>query len=145
MARCLSIHAAHADPRHDVGQQHREVKHRAGEDDRDDAGLVDLERDVGRLAAVHAPADDALGELHRDATLALLDGDDRHQQEQRQRDDDGELEVAAFGADGRAARGQAGHDVGEDQDRHPLADAALGDEFAEPHDRGRAGGHRQAR
>ena len=132
-----------ADPRHDVGQQHREVQHRAGEDDRDNAGLVDLERDVGGLAAVHASPDDALGELHRDAALTLLDGDDRNQQEQRERDDDGELDVAAFGTNRRAARGQARHDVGEDQDRHPLTDAALGDELAEPHDRGGTGGHRQ--
>ena len=29
--------------RHDVGQQHRDVEHRAGEDDRDHPGLVDLQ------------------------------------------------------------------------------------------------------
>ena len=32
-------------------------------------------------------------------------------------------------------------DLGEDQDRHAVADAALGDQLAEPHDHGGAGGH----
>ena len=44
-----------------------------------DAGLVDLQRDVGVLAAVHPAADHAFGELHGDAALAELDehdGDD---------------------------------------------------------------------
>ena len=45
------------------------------EDDRDDTGLVDLQRDVGLLAAVLAPADLAFGVLHRDAALALFDVD----------------------------------------------------------------------
>ena len=35
--------------------------------------------------------------------------------------------------------GDGGHHVGEDQDRHALADAALGDELGQPHDEGRAG------
>ena len=42
-----------------------------------------------------------------------------------------------------AARGQARHDVGEDEQDHALADAALGDELGEPHHEGRAGGQNE--
>ena len=41
-----------------------------------------------------------------------------------------------------AAR-QADDDAGEDQQRHAVADAALGDLLAQPHDEGAAGGQRQ--
>ena len=40
-------------------------------------------------------------------------------------------------------QGQGRDDVREDDDRHPLADAALSDELAEPHHERRAGGERQ--
>ena len=59
-----------------------QVQQRRGEDDGHDAGHVDLDRDVGVVAAVRAPADHALGVLHRDAPLRLLDehdGDDDHE------------------------------------------------------------------
>ena len=36
---------------------------------------------------------------------------------------------------------EAGDDLGEDHQRHAVADAALGDQLAEPHDHGGAGGH----
>jgi len=39
------------------------------------------------------------------------------------------------------ARGHARDDVGEDQEAHALANAALGDEFGEPHDKGGSRGH----
>ena len=39
-------------------------------------------------------------------------------------------------------RGEGRRDRGEDQDRHAVADAALGDELGEPHDEAGAGGHR---
>ena len=43
----------------------------------------------------------------------------------------------------RPHRGGEGRgDRGEDQDRHAVADAALGDELGEPHDEAGAGGHR---
>jgi hypothetical protein len=37
--------------------------------------------------------------------------------------------------------GELGQDRHEDQQRHPVADAALGDQLTEPHDEGGAGGH----
>src|SRR6266508_2455710 len=47
-------------PVDDRGQQLRQVQQAGGEDDRDHPGLVDLERDVGRLPAVHPPPHHAL-------------------------------------------------------------------------------------
>ena len=38
--------------------------------------------------------------------------------------------------------GEGGHHLGEDHDRHAVADAALGDQLTEPHDHRGAGGHR---
>ncbi len=41
-----------------------------------------------------------------------------------------------------SATGKARGDRGEDEQRHAVADAALGDELTEPHDEAGAGGHR---
>src|SRR5699024_4986219 len=60
----------------------RQGQQRGGEDDGDDPGLVDLDRDVGGGAAVHATAHHALGVLDGYAALRLLDehdGDHDHQ------------------------------------------------------------------
>ena len=43
------------------------------------------------------------------------------------------------------AAGQADDDTGEDEQRHTVADAALGDLFTQPHDEGGAGGQGDAR
>ncbi len=131
-----------ADGQH-VGEQNRQVEHRAGEDDRDDPGLVHLQRDVAALAPVLAPAHHPLGELDGDAALALLDEDDGHQHQQRHEHHDGELEVAALGAHQGAARGDAADHRGEDDQRHAVAHPPLGDELAQPHDEGGAGGQGQ--
>ena len=52
-------------PRKHGGQDRGEREQRAREDHGDHTRLVDLQRDVGALAAVHAPADDTFRELHR--------------------------------------------------------------------------------
>ncbi len=54
---------------------------------------------------------------------------------------DHELDRATLVQDRVTTGRDAGHDVGEDEQAHALADAALGDQFGEPHDEGRAGGH----
>ena len=41
------------------------------------------------------------------------------------------------------AAGQAHHDADENDQRHAVADAALADLLAQPHDEGRTGGQRQ--
>ena len=54
----------------------REQQDADREDDRDDAGLVDPERQERLAALVHPPAADAARVLDRDPALALLDVDD---------------------------------------------------------------------
>src|SRR5690606_32061130 len=57
--------------------QLRQVEHRRGEDHRDHAGLVDLQRDVRGRVAVHPAADHPLRVLHRNPALAELHEHDR--------------------------------------------------------------------
>ena len=96
-----------------------------------------------RSAALsHPPADNAFRVLHRDAALTALhinneshDGDHDHDEQQhenrRQRAPRG---VPGFvNQIGDAAR-QSDNDVGEDQQRHAIADTAFGDLLAQPHD-----------
>ena len=84
--------------------------------------------------AVHPAADDAFREGDRDPALALLHRDDGDEQDEREGDDEAELEVATLGEHRSSAGGDAGDHVGEDQDGHAVADPALGDQLAEPHD-----------
>ena len=58
-------------------------------------------------------------------------------------DDHPEPEPALVGLDLLAVDRHRRDDVGEDQDRHAVADAALGDELGEPHHHGRAGGEHE--
>ena len=133
-----------------AGKEQRGGENRAGEDDRHDAAGVDLERQVGGLTAHQAAADDALGVLHRDAPLAALDKDDEghdgdhdHDQQDQRRDGEGSPGLGACLVDQVLnAAGQADHDAGEDQQAHAVADAAVGNLLAQPHDEGGAGGQR---
>ena len=126
-----------------LGDQVRNVDQRRREDHRDNAGLVDLQRQIGRGAAVHPPAHHALGVLHRDAALALLDEHHADDDDQRGHADRGEHHAAAAVQDGLAFGRDAGGDAREDQQRHAVADAALGDQLAHPHHQRRARGHHQ--
>ena len=92
------------------------------------------------------PADHALRVLDRDAPLAALDEDDRR--------DDATMTTRGPGAATKSADlalahelrsvvtiadGKLGDDAGEDDQRDAVADAALGDLLAEPHDERGAG------
>ena len=68
-------------PRRHLRQGDREQQHRRGEDDRDDAGHVDAQRQVGALAAVDLAPHHPLGVLHRDAALPFGDVDDERHHE----------------------------------------------------------------
>ena len=72
----------------------REEQDADGEDDGDDAGLVDAQRQERGAALVHAPAADAAGVLDGDAPLAFLDVDD-----------------GGHGDDAEDAEGDAGREV----------------------------------
>ena len=119
---------------------------RGGEDRRDDAGHVDLQRQVGGGAAVHLTADHAARVLDRDAALAQFDEVDEDEDDHEHAHDDAELEPVAVGAVGAVAdlpqlRQEAGADGHEDQDGHALADALVGHELGHPHDQAGAAGH----
>jgi hypothetical protein len=113
---------------------------RAREDDGDDAEVLTLSGHVGARPADHLAADDALGVLDHDPSLAALHehdgGDDRDHE--RHQEEGGETELAAC-ASGRTCRDgarEADDDAGEDDQRHAVADAAFGDLLAQPHDEG---------
>ena len=129
----------------------RQSQHRGSEDDRHDAAGVYAQRQVGRLAAHDLAADDALGVLHRNTALAAFDKhnerdhhDHQHhqQQDRRNRERAPGLVLHLVPEVGYAAR-QADYDAGEDQQRHAVADAALGDLLAQPHDEDAARGQGQ--
>src|SRR6266540_389635 len=120
-------------PRRRGGDQGRERQDRAREDDRDHTRLVHLQRYVRALSAVHSSPHDAFGELHRYPALPRLDEHDPDNHRDTDGDDREELELASLAVDRRTLRGQARHDRREDQDRHAVPDAALGDELGQPH------------
>ena len=126
----------------------REVDDAAREDNRDNARSIHLQGDVGGLATHHLTALDALGIVHRDAALSALDEDDRgdasenHDEDER-RDSDAHSEISLQVHGREDSSGNAGHDAHEDDERHAVADTALGDKFAHPHDEGRAGNKRE--
>src|SRR6185437_15532263 len=106
------------------------------------AGHVHAQRQVGGAAAGHPAADHALGVLHRNPALALLDEHDRRDhadRDQRHHDLEDLVGVVPPGVD--PVR-DAGHDAREDHQRDAVADAALGDQLAQPHDQHGAGGER---
>src|SRR5579862_4141790 len=131
----------------------RKSKDRRGEDDRHHATRVDTQWQVGGLASHDLAADNPLGVLHRDASLAALDvHDERHHDDhhpQQKRDGYGRESPPRIRPDliveiGHTTR-QPNHDSGKDQQRHAVAHAALGDLLAQPHDECAARGKRQHR
>ena len=124
----------------------REGQQRRGEDHRDHAAGVDFERQVRGLAAHHAAAHHALGVLHRNAALAALhqhderDHGDHHGQNDDQVDGRPVADYEHVIVDVLDGARKADHNAGEDQQRHAVADAALGDLLAQPHDERGAGG-----
>lgn len=124
-------------------QLSREVDQATGEDDGDDAGRIDLERDIRRLPAEHLAPLNALGIVHRDATLCALDEDDErnahdhHGYDERR---DGQAHACGISQVHRRenSRGNARHDAHEDDERHAVADTPLRDKLAHPHDERRA-------
>src|SRR5579871_1151136 len=136
---------------HAVPNGLRQRKNRGGEDHRHDAAGVHAQRQVSRLTTHHLASHHALGVLHGNAALAALDihdeGDDSDHEDDEQHHED-----RRHGAPGAVLRlikqilhaaGQAHDDSGKNQQRHAVANAAVGDLLAQPHDEGAAGGERQ--
>ena len=103
---------------------------------------------MGALPAVDLAADDALGVGHRDAPLAPLDEDDEGDDGQGHGGHEDHLDripSSGLQAGDHAAQAgrETGHDAGEDDQGDAVADAALRDLLAQPHDEDRARGQGQ--
>ena len=119
------------------------------EDDGQNTGHVDLDGQVGVLAAVDLAAHDALGVLYGDAALGVVDEHDQDDQSEHAQEDEQILPPVVEGVgdhvgdDGADAGGNAGDDVGKQDHGDAVADAEFRDLLAQPHDEGGAGGERQ--
>ena len=80
--------------------------------------------------------------LDRDPSLALLDEDDRDDHRQRDERHHHDEDLVGIGPPGFDPAGQAGDDRGEDHQRDAVADPALGDQLAQPHQQRAARGQR---
>src|ERR1700691_1378205 len=124
----------------DLTDRRRYRHHGRGEDHRDHVGHVDRQRYERLPALRHTRAYHAFGVLHGYSSLTGLDEDDAgHDGE----DDEGHHHLEGLvGAvpPGLHAAGDARQDRGEDHQRDAVADPALGDELAHPHDEDGAGG-----
>ena len=118
-----------------------------GEDGRDDTRHVQLKRQERRLVHVRVAATLAARVIDRDSTLAALDkhhqvGEDQHDGDHQDRDQRAHVAVADLLEHADQRGGQARHDAGEDDQRDAVADAALGDLLADPHQEDGTGGQR---
>src|SRR6185437_7794430 len=120
---------------------------------RNHAARIDAQRKVRHLAAHHLAPHHALRVLHRNAALPAFDKHDEthhhsHERDNKQRDQRRigapRLRTGHVPQLGHTVR-QPDHDPGENDERHPVADAAVADLFSEPHDEGGAGRQRQNR
>jgi hypothetical protein len=66
--------------------------------------------------------------------MRRLDEDHRHDDQQAEHHDQAEDECLVHPQDAGALAREPGHDRREDDDRHAVADAPLGDQLTEPHD-----------
>src|SRR6185312_12711812 len=143
----VDVFEREAEQRH-VLQKQRRRQDGTRENDRHNTTGIDPERQVRRLRVGHAAANHALGVLHRDAPFRALDPadetNDHHHHDHKSKDRDrcqtapcASFELVVEVTD--PAR-QADDDTSEDQQRHAIADAALGNLLAQPHDEGGTGG-----
>src|SRR5713226_1284685 len=137
--------AEHQRRRGGKGQQ------RACKNRRNDAAGIDAQRQVRGLPAHHLAANHALGVLHRDAPLSTFHEDDEGDDSDHQDDQEDQGQGGKW-APGSGLRQfievhdgtrQADHNAYEYDERHAIADSALADLLAQPHDEGRAGGQGQ--
>ena len=135
----------------DRRHRRRKRQDRRRENHRDDAAGIHLQRNVRARPAVHPPPDDALGVLHRHLagvrarrtrspppprTISTISSSIRNRPICPVR--------ICSNVDMHRVR-EVDDDAGEDDERHAVADAALGDLLAEPHDERRAGRQREHR
>ena len=116
----------------------RHQQQRRGEDRRDHAGGVELDRQVAAFL-LHAARGLALGILDQHPALgALHEADEQHQRDRQREDGDDQQRAqrarcGCLRAAGRRPCGKPRDDAGHDDQRHAIADAAAGDLLADPH------------
>ena len=131
----------------EIGDRRRQQQQRGGEDRRNDARGVELERQMRGLPLEHAVADLALRILDQQTPLRALheddegdDGDHHHHDDEDQAGRERTLAAEFERAGDRG--GKLRDDARHDDQRHAVADAALGDLLAEPHQEHGAAGKR---
>jgi len=111
---------------------------------RNNAGHVDLERQVSALCGIRTPALLAACIVHRNSPLCSLhehnkchrgNGADQHHNRGRRR----HLASVYKLCRSRYRRGQAGHNAGQNNHGDTVTDTALGDLFTQPHQEHRSG------
>ena len=122
----------------ETGDRGRQQQERRGEDRRDDARGVHLQRQMRGLAAIDLVAALLLGVLHDHAAMGAFheddEGDDADRQHEQPDADEGRGRPLLHAFEQMAGRrGQIGDDAREDDQRGAVADAACGDLFAQPH------------
>ena len=118
----------------------RELHDRRSEDQRQNAGSIQLQRDVRGLTAVHSAANHALGILDGDSAFGEIDEHDTHEQDQEYDDGCEELYQSPY-LERREQRSdvigktgnQVRNDTREDQHADAVADAVFGNALANPH------------
>src|SRR5450755_1488294 len=130
------------------GQGLGESQDGRSEDHGNDAAGIDLQGHVGGLTAHDPASHDALGILHRDASFAAFDQYDKSYHRHHHGEDHDHLKWAPLAGDEsiaidiRDGVGEADHDAGKDDEGHAVADAAIADLLAQPHDERGAGSER---
>ena len=142
-APVVEVGVDHVEPRR-LEHQRRDREQSAREDDRHDARLVDLEREVMALAAIHLAAARQLGLLDGNPPLPFCDEDDRkHHDDEQEGEHHERLRLGETFLDLPDESGDRGRDVRDDtrhdQQADPVADPVLGDLLTEPHEEDRAG------
>ena len=121
-----------------AGQRHK----RHSEDDRQDTGHVDLNRNEGRLAAVHLTSYDPFRVGYRDPSFRIGHEHDERDHDNKY-DDDQRYDEVVFrfiraelppGRQRNKRIGATGKDTGEKDDRDTVSDALFSDLIAHPHD-----------
>ena len=136
-----SLREAAARSRQRLTDERRHQHDRVRKDDRDHARREHAQRDMRRalLPVLTAAPELRPRVLHRDASLRLLEEDDRrhrHQHDQRQQDDAEERDAGVEHS--RQQRRNTGDDAAEDDQRDAVADALLRNQLTQPDQEHRA-------
>lgn len=102
-------------------------ENRGSEDDRNDTGLIHLERQVGGVSAIHSASNDTLCILDRNSALPFIDFDDHQdhnksndkEQKQLERRNGTDLQVIDHCGDSLR---EAGYDTTEDDEGNTITD-----------------------